>query len=495
MHWISAPSRLVSQHMVRAVTVALSSAVTLIGTGCRGPDDSAQALHFALGARDVEVVFRGELSDAELFGDKVSLLDLVHPRDENSKPRGHRHSAHPGWLHFEYRIDGDQREVLVAKQPLLNRVAWSDIARAGAAMGGGADLGIDGQRIAQDARVLDRLGNAYRVRLPICGQATYADLSEWNLLVGAVHRGDTDFKGERFAWVRSPYKDQDLKVGYKGSLSWCQDEWRGNRVARGYFFVSRFHAAPPELRTDRLHWRPVLERVNSAAPGQPSPSGSDPASHLRWSPSKRVGYAGKVSNSELFGAAGAVDRQLSVEAGRRLEFAAPDWLRFEYQGKSLLVAARPLRQALSWNAIARAGAALGDDSYVRIGWRFYRQGATVVDANGARYRIRLMSCGRSTLDLDSEWNALIGGVHAGDGDFRAAPHGIFGWLLPPLDDGELGVGESADGTATWCRETLRINGKTHAVNRGYLTVSRFHATPTDFDGAGFGWRPVLEPLR
>lgn len=493
MNWEPAISSIRSLGVVRAV--ALASAAAMLAAACQVQDAESQARHFAYGAHDVEVIFRGELSDAELFGGSASLLDRVHPRDEKGKPRGQLHSAQPGWLRFEYRIDGDRREVLVAKQPLLNRVSWGDIARAGAASGDDADVAVDGQRVAQDARVQDRQGNAYRVRLPTCGQSTFADLSEWNLLVGAVHQGDMDFKGERYAWVRFPYRDQDLKVGYKGSLSWCQEEWRGNRVARGYFFVSRFHAAPADLRTGRLHWRPVLERVLSDGSGQAGHSNGVPAPEIRWSPSRRVGYAGKVSNAELFGAAGAVDRQLSVEAGRRLDVEAPDWLRFEYEGRSLLIAARPLRHALSWNAIARAGAALGDDSYVRIGWRFYRQNATVTDARGARYRVRLMACGRSTLDLDSEWNALIGGLHAGDGDFRPLPYGVYGWLVPPMDDGELGVGESEDGTATWCRETLQIGGETHAVNRGYLTVSRFHATPADFDGAGFSWRPVLEPLR
>jgi len=384
--------------------------------------------------------------------------------------------------------------VFIAKQPLLNFVSWDDIARVGAAMGEDSVLTLDGSPRLQDATILDRQGNGYRVRLPICGAATHADLSEWNLLIGAVHRGDMDFRGERYGWVRSPYRDEDLKVGYKGSLSWCRDEWRGDRVARGYFFVSRFHAAPADVRTDRLHWRPVLERVRSDSSGQRSPALGDRRASIQWSRSMRVGFVGRISNAALFGSGGDVDRQLNVVSGHRLDAAAPDWLRFEYEGKELLVAARPLRYGLSWNAIARAGAALGDDSEVPIGPRRYRQDATVVDAKGERYRVRLLRCGRSTLDLGSEWNSLIGGIHVGDGDFRAEPQGIYGWLNPPYSDEDLGVGSMANGRSTWCRETMKLDGKTFAVSRGYLTVSRFHATDTDFEGAGFGWRPVLEAL-
>jgi hypothetical protein len=475
-------------------TLACLLIVALLGQGCVKRETEAQSMRFAHGAHDVEVTFHGEVSSAQLFDSNASLLDQLRPRDEAGRPSSAGLAALPNWLRFEYRIDGQHREVLLAKQPLLNDVSWEDIARAGAALGDDTTLTIDGLLRPQNATVRDRQGNAYRVRLPVCGQATHADLSEWNLLIGAVHRGDMDFRGERYGWVRSPYRDDDLKVGYKGSLTWCRDEWNGKRVARGYFYVSRFHAESPQSRTDRLHWRPVLERVPFPSAARQSPAQGDPLAPVRWSRSLRAGYIGRVSNADLVGSAGDVDRQLLVESGRRLDASAPDWLRFEFEGKTLLVAARPLRYGLSWSAIARAGAALGDDSEVTVGPRRYRQSATVVGAKGERYRVRLLRCGHSTLDLGSEWNALIGGVHGGDGDFRADPDGIYGWLNPSFTDDDLGVGSTENGSATWCRETLVLDGKVFAVNRGHLTVSRFHATEISFDGTGFGWRPVLEPM-
>jgi hypothetical protein len=471
-------------HSVRWAMLCL-----LVATGCG--EREIQTLRFSEGAVDVEVTFHGEVSDSELFGRKESLLDHVHPLDEKGRRRGKVSNREPGWLRFEYQLDGERREVLVAKQPLLNLVSWNDIARAGAALPDASALTIEGAQFMQSARVKDTRGNEYRIRLPTCGQSTLGDLTEWNLLMGAVHRGDRDFSGHHYGWIKNPYGDEDLKVGYHGSLTWCQEARQDERVARGYFFVSRFNAAGPNLRTDRLQWRPVLERVKTAPATQPVNGVVN--STIRWSPSRRVGYGGTVSSAELFGPDVGISQQLSVEGEHYLEKGQPDWLRFFYNGKTLLVAAKPIKFALPWEAIARAGAALGDGSSVRVGWSTFRQDAEVKDLAGNRYRVRLLKCGSSTLDQQSEWNALLGGVHRGDGDFIAYPKGIYGWLMPPLDDDTLHIGVGA-GAATWCQERIQINGKAHGVNRGYLTIARFHATETDFDGGGFGWRPVLEAM-
>jgi hypothetical protein len=462
--------------LVPAVAAALLS-------GCEAPE--RETLTFTRGATTVEVSFMGEVTDDALFGSSASLLDQVRPIDEAGLPRTDLPAARPGWLSFEYRIDGVRREVLVAKQPLMGSVSWDDINRAGAAL-----LPESGDA----ARVQTASGATYAVRLPTCGQSTLGDLSEWNLLIGAVHRGDMDFRGPTYGWIKRPYDDEDLMVGFHGSLSWCQESRRIERVTRGYFFVSRFHAAPPYLRTDRLRWRPVLERLHTEAAADPRPLRDEAGRAIAWSPSGQVGFVGIATHAELFGPAEGIDELVEVEGGRRLEGGQPDWLRFVVDGRPLLVAAKPVKMGVSWDGIAKAGAALGDGSIVRVGRSDHAQGAEVGTLDGTRYRVRLLECGTSTLDIGSEWNRLLGAVHQGDGDFVPYPAGVYAWVSPPMDDQALHVGFEY-GSATWCRNTIELDGERYGVNRGYLTISRFHATPSEYGGAGFGWRPVLEPVR
>ncbi len=445
---------------------------------------SGESLSFTVGASQVEVVFHGEVSSESLFGDGA-LTDSVRPRDRLGRAEGRYHHRTPQWLSFDVRINDERRRLLVAKEPIMNNVSWHGIARAGAVTGTDEGLQFENRRYPQNAVVTDSQGNRYRVRLMQCGQSTLADFSEWNLLIGSVHEGDMDFSGERYGWIQRPYRDADLKVGYNGSLNWCQDLWRNgpDRVVRGYFFVSRLHATPPDFRGDRIYWRPVLELIRSDAPDTPPV--------LARSPDRRVSYYGAVSSAELFGQERRFRDQLPVENGVFIEQGNPDWLRFRYQGKTLLVAAKPIKDSLSWVDIARAGAVHGDGTRVRIEGRSYRQNAQVEDQQGNRYRVRLLNCGKHTLDNSSEWNALIGGVHWGDGDFLRSPDGQFGWLENPMTNADLQLGTNR-GAASWCREVMDIHGRPHAVNRGYLTVARYHATDYTFRGYGFGWRPVLE---
>lgn len=78
----------IQERAVRRVLPALLFAFAAVTAGCNAHDDGPQSIRFAQGARDVEVIFHGEVSDAELFGGEASLLDRIHPRDESGKPRG-----------------------------------------------------------------------------------------------------------------------------------------------------------------------------------------------------------------------------------------------------------------------------------------------------------------------------------------------------------------------------------------------------------------------
>lgn len=451
----------------------------------------AEVAEFEHHGAQVRVEFYGEVPSTELFGNAIGLP--LQPIAEDGGLEGVLIDLSPSWLRFTYWIGSKQRTVLVAKRPLMTHISWDAIARAGAALGNDALIVVSGVPHAQNARVRAADGSVYRVRLPRCGQSTMAHLSEWNLLIRGVHGGDPDFAGNRYGWLNEPFTDEDLMVGFGGSLTWCQDVWRsepGYRVVRGYFHVSRFHAAPSHIRTDRIVWRPVLELVDSGE-SYGSRLGGTPAQAAEISPHQDVTYFGLLDHEELFDGGWRITDAVPLDMGVYVKDGRPSWLHFEMEGKALFVAATPVKHSLSWNAIAQAGAALGDGSIVRLAGASHVQRAEVSDAHGNRYRVRLLTCGTSTMDPDSEWNRLIGGIHIGDGDFVANADGRFGWAERALMDVDLHTGER-EGAATWCQDRRVLHGREYAVNRGYLTVSRFHLTETTFRGYGFGWRPVLE---
>lgn len=461
-----------------------------------GPSASAERqpgeVSFERDGEAVTVGFQGEIAHGELF---VGDEELPTPRAEDGEPEIEPGDPEPTWLSFAYEVGDEAREVLVAKRPIGNHVSWDAIARAGAALGDGAPLAMGGAAYRQDAVVSLADGHDYRVRLPICGQGTLAGLSEWNLLIGGVHEGDRDFAGPGYAWIDEPYRDEELLVGYEGSLSWCRDRWArgdGERVVRGYFLVSRFHATPPHFSGDRLYWRPVLERVSAERPAAgPELAGAAETLRPEVSADRRVRYFGAIPHEALFEDGAGLAERLELEAGQELGGGTAPWLKFHYDGDTLLVAARPLRRSLSWDDIAEVGAARLGDEETAVGGEAHRQDAAVRDDLGNRYRVRLLRCGDRTMDRRAEWNRLIGGVHRGDGDFAGRPGGVYGWVSSPLSDEALGT-VAGHGAASWCYESEDRDGERWAVNRGYLTVARYHVTESDFPGSGFGWRPVLE---
>ncbi|MEX2283583.1 MAG: hypothetical protein WEE89_13950 [Gemmatimonadota bacterium] len=434
----------------------------------------------------ITVSFLGEVEHQELFGTLAGRLPV--PISAAGAPEGVVTDENITWLRFRYSTGNYSRLVLVAKRPIVNYVSWDAIARSGAALGDGSTVVIGEREYPQHATVADSDGQQYLVRLPRCGQGTFAHVSEWNLLIGGVHEGDIDFSGDQYGWLRIPYTDTDLAVGKDGSLTWCADRWASSlshRVARGYFFVSRFHAAPSHTRTDRLQWRPVLERFVGP------PIAAEGIGRTQRSLDGRVAFLGRITHDSLLGTGPSLADRFGLAEGSPVLNERPDWLVFWRGGKTLLIAAKPVRRSISWEALARLGVVSGDGSVVDIRGRGYVQGAELSDMKGNRYSLRLLRCGSETLDSSSEWNQLLGGVHQGDSDFSRQRNEAYGWITQPMSDDDLHIGE-LDGSATWCQERHLIDGKYFAVNRGYLTISRYHLSEISFKGSGFGWRPVLE---
>lgn len=462
--------------------------ITVLLSACSEPPAESETLDANYQGRAISVTFRGERSSEELFGPGGTLAEQVTPLTQRGRPEGELYNPAPNWLDFDYQVNGEQTQLLLAKEPIMNQVSWLGIARAGAALGDDSVLRFQGLAYPQNARVTDINGREYRLRLLTCGRSTMAHLSEWNLLIGGVHQGDMDFKGDRYGWIRQPYDNQDLKVGLEGSLSWCQEDWQnpGTRVARGYYFVSRFHAAPANTATDRLFWRPALELIQPEPKERPLPSG------VQVAPDGRLVYLGRKANADLFGPHQSIADSLNFLEGERLGSGEPDWLMFEDEGTVKLVASKPIAHSLSWQSLAQAGLVGGNDSSIRLGAKAYPQDTVIEDEAGHRYQVRLLQCGNSTLDHTSEWNRLIGAVVQPDEDF-AQYSDLYGWIEHTLRASTLNIG-TQKGAASWCQEQKNLYGIAHGVNRGYLVPSRYHATDIRFTGWGFSWRPVLERI-
>lgn len=456
-----------------------------------------ESIKFDYNSNNVKIVFKGEISNKDIFGDNSKITDYVFPINESEKIQGKYFNQNPNWLKFEYTINNNKKTVLVAKQPIMNYVSWDDLARGGLISGDGSLIEVNGISFAQDSKVVGVDGSIYSVRLLDCGNFTMDNLSEWNLLIGSVHQGDLDFKGDYFGWIKNPYSDEDLKLGFNGSLNWCQNNWSEKedyKINRGYFLVSRFHATPSNFSGERIFWRPVLELINDDQNKVESKIIKPSYEKELLERSNDVFFLGEISNDQIFGSNRKITDLFSINEGVILN-ETPDWLHFKKDDKELLVAKNPILRSVSWNSLAKAGLVFGDDSFINIDGVNFSQDAKITAIDGLTYSVRLLNCGNFTMDNSSEWNLLIGGVHKGDGDFNSFKFSEFSFIDDLYDDKDLKVGLEGFGTSTWCKEAKLIDDKLFAVNRGYFTVSRFHLTETDFIGNAFSWRPVLELIK
>lgn len=147
------------------------------------------------------------------------------------------------------------------------------------------------------------------------------------------------------------------------------------------------------------------------------------------------------------------------------------WLKFAYQGKTLLIAKQTYRHSISLDNIAAGQAVLGNRT---------------VTIKGVTYKIRLMTGtdGAGELAPGREWNDLIYRVGAGTqipaenkwANYTAA---------------ELCFGSAGNGYVTWCQEHRATAGSVYAT-RGNGSITAINGYTNTMGSAPFGWRPVLE---
>lgn len=194
-------------------------------------------------------------------------------------------------------------------------------------------------------------------------------------------------------------------------------------------------------------------------------------------------YLGEVAGADFI-TASALQTTLGITEGADIG-SGVGWLKFNIDGKTLMVAKRSFRHNISWNHINSKGCV---------------DGTKTVVIGGKTYKVRLMkgaeddptgwttSLGQSNPPIlkSSEWNRLMFRVSASN------PGGASNWAS--FTDVELGVGSGA-GSRTICKETIAENG--YCVGRGYPEIKWFNYQqksdgPDNSNFANFGWRPVLE---
>jgi hypothetical protein len=437
---------------------------------------------------EININFLGEKTNKELFGEQ-KITDIAHPINEQGNKQGTIYNDEPNWLKFEYTKNNVKKTVLIAKEPIMNFVSFDDIARAGAAFKE-SEIYIEAndEYYDQNKTIIDINKNEYKIRLIDCGNSTTNPTSEWNFLIGGIHEGDIDFKNrdERliYSFIKEPYTDKDLKIGQNGSLNWCMNSYEIENyiVNRGYFHASRFHASKSDIRTNRIYWRPVLELIeeNTAEKKQITQEEKTSLINNDNSNKNQVKFLGEITNQELFENNKMADL-INLTKGLDINDGKPDWLHFELNNKTLIIAKKPIKHSISYQDLL--------DEELVLGKR------TIQDINQNNYILRLIKCGENTLDHDSEWNLLIGGVSEGDTDFKENNHQkIYATINKPYKNEELQTGIIIGGS-TWCQETKQINNELYAVNRGYMTISRYHLTQIYYGESGFSYRPVLELIK
>ena len=183
----------------------------------------------------------------------------------------------------------------------------------------------------------------------------------------------------------------------------------------------------------------------------------------------QLGWYGEVTSTDLI--TGPDLATMLGLAGGVSQNPTGAWLKFAYQGKTLLIAKQTYRHSITLDAIANAQALLGNRT---------------ITIKGNTYRIRLMTGtdGAGELAPGGEWDALIYRVGAGTqipaGDKWANYTNV-----------EMSYGSGGNGYITWCKEHRATAGTVYCT-RGNGGITVIYGYTNVQGSAPFGWRPVLE---
>ncbi len=215
------------------------------------------------------------------------------------------------------------------------------------------------------------------------------------------------------------------------------------------------------------------------------------------------GFFGEVPASELI-TGDALASLAGISTGISINSTA-GWLKFAYKGEIQFVAKKPLKRAISWNAINTAKCVYGDsgDKTVAIGGLTYK--VTLMRAlEPSNDPKTVASANSGEVNHGSEWNRLMCQIHENvingswyapnniENDIGILEHSLGNGTNGMYSNADLGVG-SGDGRGSWCQE--RSTEKSSRLVRGTTGVSYSGYSTSSRDDSAYGWRPVLRLVK
>lgn len=156
------------------------------------------------------------------------------------------------------------------------------------------------------------------------------------------------------------------------------------------------------------------------------------------------------------------------------------WLRFEMDGKELIVAKKSIRHSISWDHINAADCVYGNKT---------------VTINGKLYKVRLLT-GADTDPTPVGSGYYMDGTHNSEWSRLFYPIVNDDAYIPDRDPSapytqlDLGM-RTENGRYTWCQETP-VGQTTRRVGRGTAASSSFGTSLSSNSNTTTGWRACLE---
>lgn len=376
-------------------------------------------------------------------------------------------NASANWLKFQTQ---EGKQLWVAKQPFRSAITWNGLQTLDL-VNGNAKISIAGKQYK--VRLLTGANDDPASCVHDSSNPAGTDASEWNRLLENVCSANPASKG----WAQFSESDIGTVNGATASSTWTinksaldQNNAASNLygVVRGYKGILNYYVTLFTNNSKEPAWRPVLEYL-----------GPDP--YLNDQYLGEVAPADLISNADLTTAVGLTSgTAMNTDAG---------WLKFQtFDGKTLLVAKKPFRYALSWNQLNALGIVKGTKQVVIAGKTYNVRCIRGADADPA---VSTQNVNNPQGTVNSEWQRLFENV--------SVNQPTYGRKWAAFTDADLGVvlngSTYANGASTLCYENSARN-QSNATATGYIVLRRglqnYYVTiPTNVN-ADIGWRPVLE---